>query len=244
MILEQPKGILENLADLIGVNRVKLSRGQNEISANPTILVIDEVDVFFEDNFFGNSYCPAMKLKDPTVSNFLQFVFSEVTRFGDKIEIKNLLDSADFKNLVKRYPSLGDLLENQVHGMVAGALSYKHDYFLIDKKIVYKDNDAISPNISYGYKTVFANIYEHHRNNVSFDNLEQALQITLMIAEFSYAKLPKYFQTILGVTGTLEVLPQYKKRQLEGRYKISDQFAIPSAFGLNNRRVDSYTIVP
>jgi len=99
--------------------------------------------------------------------------------------------------------------------MVAGALAYKHDYFIIDKKIVYKDNDTISPNISYGYKTVFANIYEHSRNNVSFDNLDQALQITLMIAEFSYAKLPNYFQTILGVTGTLEVLPQYKKRQLE-----------------------------
>jgi hypothetical protein len=43
--------------------------------------------------------------------------------------------------------------------MVSGALSYKHDYFLIDKKIVYKDNDTIASNISYGYKTVFANIY-------------------------------------------------------------------------------------
>lgn len=87
MILEKPKGILDNLADWVGVNRVKLSRGQNEISANPTILVIDEVDVFFEDNFFGNSYCPAMKLRDPTVSNFLQFVFSEVSKYGDKIEV-------------------------------------------------------------------------------------------------------------------------------------------------------------
>ena len=52
-----------------------------------------------------------------------------------------------------------DLLINQVHGMVSGALSYKHDYFLIDKKIVYKDNDTIATNISYGYKTVFANIF-------------------------------------------------------------------------------------
>ena len=203
MILEKPKGVFDKLADLVGVNRVKLNRGPNEISTNPTILVIDEVDVFFEDNFFGNSYCPAMKLRDPTASNFLQYVFSEVSKHGDKIEIKTLLKSTDFKNLVNQYPSLEELLENQVHGMVAGALAYKHDYFLIDKKLVYKDNDTISPNISYGYKTVFANIYEHSRNNVSYDNLTEALQITLMIAEFSYAKLPNYFQTILGVTGTL-----------------------------------------
>ncbi len=74
--------------------------------------------------------------------------------------------------------------------MVAGALSYKHGYFLIDKKLVYKDNDTISPNISYGYKTVFANIFEHSRGNVSRCNLEEALVISLMVAQFSYAMLP------------------------------------------------------
>jgi len=43
--------------------------------------------------------------------------------------------------------------------MVAAALNYKHQYFIIDDKIVYKDNDTISPKISYGFRTVFANIY-------------------------------------------------------------------------------------
>lgn len=71
MILEEPKGFFDKTADFFGVNRVKLSRRQNEISANPTILVIDEVDVFFEDSYFGNSYCPAIKLRGPEVSNFL-----------------------------------------------------------------------------------------------------------------------------------------------------------------------------
>jgi hypothetical protein len=61
--------------------------------------------------------------------------------------------------LAGKYPNIEKLLENQVQGMISGALSYKHDYFLINKKIVYKDNDTISPNINYGYKTVFANIY-------------------------------------------------------------------------------------
>ena len=48
---------------------------------------------------------------------------------------------------------------NQVIGMVASALDYNHSYFLVDKAIVYKDNDTICPNLNYGYKTVFANIY-------------------------------------------------------------------------------------
>lgn len=54
--------------------------------------------------------------------------------------------------------------------------------------------------------------------------------------------LPAYFKNILGVTGTLEVLPKYKKEQLVTRYKITDQFAIPSAFGINKRRIEEYTI--
>jgi preprotein translocase subunit SecA len=56
--------------------------------------------------------------------------------------------------------------------------------------------------------------------------------------------LPGYFDSILGVTGTLEVLPQYKKKQLKGKYGIEDQYAIPSAFGTNKRRTDNYYIVP
>lgn len=65
-----------------------------------------------------------------------------------------------------------------------------------------------------------------------------------MVAELSYAMLPNYFQNILGVTGTLEVLPEYKKKLLKERYRIEDQYAIPSAFGVENRRTDNYHIVP
>lgn len=128
--------------------------------------------------------------------------------------------------------------------MVAGALNYKHDYFIIDKRIAYKDNDSISYKINYGYKTVFAYLYEYQHKKVTKVYLDEALQITLMIAEFSYAALPNYFCNILGVTGTLEVLPHYKKKQLSERYQINDQYAIPSAFGLNGKRISNYYLTP
>ncbi len=87
--------------------------------------------------------------------------------------------------------------------MVAGALNYKHDYLIINQRIAYKDCDSISSKINYGYKTVFAYLHEHQQNRVTRPHLEQALQISLMVAEFSYAILPQYFNNILGVTGTL-----------------------------------------
>ena len=53
---------------------------------NPTILVIDEVDVFFEDSFFGNSYCPGISLRSPAVSNFLEVVWREAQSKGKDID--------------------------------------------------------------------------------------------------------------------------------------------------------------
>ena len=96
-------------------------------------------------------------------------------------------------------------MENQVHGIIASALSYEHKYYIVDGKLVYKDGDTISTKINYGYKTVFANIFEFNQPNprISPLNYKDSLKITLAAAEFSYAELPKYFMNILGVTGTL-----------------------------------------
>jgi len=34
-------------------------------------MIIDEVDVFFDDNFFGNTYSPGITLSGPTIKNML-----------------------------------------------------------------------------------------------------------------------------------------------------------------------------
>jgi len=72
--------------------------------------------------------------------------------------------------LIAEYKNLEYLLENQLHGMVASAFNYQHFYFIIDEKIVYKDNDTVSPNLSFGYKTVYVNIVEYRKGNISIEN--------------------------------------------------------------------------
>jgi hypothetical protein len=138
-------------------------------------------------------------------------VWNKVQKYGINSDPSKMAKSKEFQNLITKYPTLEKLLKNQLHGMVVGALNYKHDYIILDKKIGYKDNDSISFKINYGFKTVFANMFEYSRGNISKVNLDESLTINLMIAEFAYAKLPIFFVNILGVTGTLEVLPQYKK---------------------------------
>jgi hypothetical protein len=105
--------------------------------------------------------------------------------------------------VVEKYPTLKKMLTNQVNGMITGALNYVHNYFIKDKCIFYKDGDSISSKINFGYKTVFAYLHEYENNKVDKVYLDEALQISLMVAEFSYASLPNFFKYILGVTGTL-----------------------------------------
>jgi preprotein translocase subunit SecA len=133
-------------------------------------------------------------------------------------------------------------LKNQLHAIVQGAYSYKHDYFIIekDRKLVYKENDSINYKLSYGYKTVFANLYEFGRGKISQSNLNEALCIQLTVAQFSYAILPTMFEHIIGVTGTLKAMPLVKKRVLRDDYKVKDNYLIPSSFGLNDKKDYKY----
>ena len=41
----------------------------------PRILLIDEVDVFFSKDFYGNVYLPQASLTDPTIEKLIKFIW-------------------------------------------------------------------------------------------------------------------------------------------------------------------------
>ena len=98
--------------------------------------------------------------------------------------------------------------------MLQAVYSYQHAYIIHEQSIKYRDNDTITDKISYGYKTVFANCYEYERKAISQLSYNSALKITLNIAPFSYSELPTFFQAILGVSGTVDSMSDYKKQML------------------------------
>jgi hypothetical protein len=153
----------------------------SEISNSPTILLIDEADVFFDSDFYGQCYRPSIKLKGPEISNLLNCVWQLSRKDPDRKTdiVSQVKNSEEFKAIINRHKNLKSILENQLNAIAVGAYNYKHDYFIIEKrqKLVYKENDSINERMSYGYKTVFANIYEYERKNVSLTNLEEALCI-------------------------------------------------------------------
>ena len=60
--------------------------------------------------------------------------------------------------------------------MIIGAKNYKHNYLVHDNKIMYQDQDGISDKISYGFKTIFASMYEYYvKRQISESSMEKAL---------------------------------------------------------------------
>lgn len=93
MVHSEPKGFLNKLADLfIGTSFVN----NNKMKKHPTILLIDEADVFFNKEFYGQCYRPSITLRSESISKLLQYVWVQTRnnpqRVGDRV-LENIENS-------------------------------------------------------------------------------------------------------------------------------------------------------
>ena len=109
-----------------------------------------------------------------------------------------------------------------------------HSYVVKDDKIGYKEQDNIVFDTSFGYKTLFAYFLENEKGTISKDSLNKNINILIRLGSFSYAEVPLKFNSILGVTGTLETLSSPEKEIIENVYNIRLNTFIPSCYGRNN----------
>ena len=61
MIMNSPKNLFNKIEKFFFGKT--FNKKEQSISNNPTILLIDEVDVFFDSDFYGQCYRPSIKIK-------------------------------------------------------------------------------------------------------------------------------------------------------------------------------------
>lgn len=61
--------------------------------------------------------------------------------------------------------------------------------------------------------------------------------MSLIIGQFSYAELPKYFDYIMGVSGTVEAMSEFRKTIMREDYKIKEIYTLPSIYGDSHREI-------
>ena len=121
------------------------------------ILLVDEVDVFFGEDFYGKTFNPIVYLNLPEVEAILKAVWNERNARGQLFGV--VRQSSSFDALICTLPEWTDILEKEVQAMcedVQCFLDPKPHYDKVGDRLGYKVMDGIDYSVSYGYRTAFA----------------------------------------------------------------------------------------
>ncbi|KAL4441129.1 hypothetical protein ABPG74_002079 [Tetrahymena malaccensis] len=215
-----------------------ITQGFPEISENrqkdkeikPKILLIDEVDVFFSLDFHGKLYNPIARLQDQCISDLAVFIWN---KRNNHLTLQNVKDTDIYQQCISKFKNLYCIIDEAIKDMISDSKNFQHSYIVQNHQIGYQEQDGISFNITYGYKTLFAYFYEKEKGRVSDIKLKENTFISIKCGNFSYSEIPFRFNCIAGVTGTLETLSKTEKNIVKDKYKITMDTYIPSVFGKN-----------
>ncbi|CAF0898623.1 unnamed protein product [Adineta steineri] len=197
------------------------------------ILLIDEVDIFFSREFYGNLYTPVASLRDPTITALVYLIWSQR---NSNMNFGQVEKTTEYKACVDRYPNWKKLVDEAVKDMLFDVRNFQsHDYTVKNGQIAYIEQDNVVYNVSYGYKTLFAYLHEHEKSNeINKATVEKNISIEIKCGSFSYAEIPLEFSYMMGVTGTLKTLSEPEKKVIRNVYKIKRDTYMPSVFGAND----------
>eukprot|EP00980_Cylindrotheca_fusiformis_P025927 scaffold14918_cov77-Cylindrotheca_fusiformis.AAC.1 len=198
------------------------------------ILLVDEVDVFFGAEFYGQTYNQVAQLREPEVAEILKTVWGASKAVGRRQQMSDLKKLPAYQQLLQKILGFEFLLENEIALMLSQVRRVDDEQYYLDpieQRIGYKVMDTVSYEVTYGYRTVFAYLREYDRGNVNDDTLKRVLTMPVSCGQFSYANIrPK---RILGVSGTLDVMSRYEKNVLT-KYGVNTYLFVPSVYGKSN----------
>jgi hypothetical protein len=104
------------------------------------ILLIDEADVFLDENYIGESFFPGINLESPSLRSLFDLIWS-LKGDPDQLEPKKITESKQFTNLCNElgHETFKKIVMNQVHAMIRALENYSKDvYSVVHGKIFYK----------------------------------------------------------------------------------------------------------
>ena len=193
-----------------------------------SVLLIDEVDVFFGENFLGETYNPQLLLNKKEYQELTEYVLSQPIRNLSDVKNTELYQQAKLifpKNLTYQ-------LDTEIMKMINQKKDFEtHKYELTSEgKIAYKEFGELSSKKTFGYKTQLAYIKEWKLGNVTETIKNENTGIIVFAGKYSYAEILKNFELMMGVTGTLKTLSKSQTKILDS-YNIKKRTYTPSLFG-------------
>jgi hypothetical protein len=214
----------------------RVSRSKGGSSGNKKVILIDEVDVFFSKEFYGQSYCPITKIRHETVTQLLQYIWDNRTD-RSKISLDMMKASAVYQACLQHFRSWEPLLEECLKGMLVDVASFDEHTYEVEvdesdglRKIGYPDQHGLSFSMFHRYKTVFAYMHESKSGDIPVDQAEEHIALIVHTGFFSYSEIPKRYRFMMGLTGTLSTLSDVEMEVLRTEYGIHKFTYMPSMF--------------
>ena len=233
-----------------GVSSIMSSKsGTNSFAASndiiPRVLLIDEVDVFFNKDFYANIYKPYAKLSSNEITAFVKELW-KVHRGGVKgaLAVVKIKKWPLYAACVKKYGGWEFFIEETLKMLLGDLKIFNgpgHTYHVDCERsrIGYKDHDGYVYNINHGYQTMFAYFKEYDSKTITSSGLNMNIYFLVDCGDFSYAAVPKLYASILGASGTLKELSGGERDVLRNVYDVKRATYLPSVYGSNKMKFDA-----
>ena len=217
---------------------------QAQTTKRPKILLLDEVDVFFSDSFYGRLFRPSEEIHGDESFGLVKYVWdnrgSLTTSDSDLAKLMGLKETAQ---LVRKYPGLSNgLLRHEFTSMIRAAAKFTKGeeprllpdelrYVTDGGRIIYLDDVSGVRNsaIDYGYTTCFTYLLEVEKRILQLANVKEHVKMRLVCGGLLYSMIPTFYAFCLGMTGTLDCLTPSQKDLLK-EYRFDRCTYLPSTF--------------
>jgi SecA DEAD-like domain len=201
----------------------------------PTVLLVDEVDVFFGDDVFGSQFCPVCCFEAEALVNLFKTIWAKSAGGGAP---QCITTDPDVEQCLRELPPAVHSQFNRSIRHMQHDASYirngsSRQYYVVGDKIGYKYFDGLTTSFFYGFETHFLYVKEWENGILSQESMESKLSLNCCVATTSYAEFPFAYDVILGITGTLSSLRPDERNVLEDMYGIRAYSYMPSVFGRN-----------
>ena len=227
--------ISENLKDMASINNEK----KNNSSQRAKVLIVDEVDVFLSDQFYGGTYQPSCWIKSDVIVSLFDEIWKNSRNRTTPLRTRLVTKMSSYKECLAKYSNYVYIFEEAIKDMLTTLKSYDRiTYSLKDDKIAYVDGENITSSVTFGYNTVWHYYLENEKGNITRESLVNNIGIMVNCGLFSYAEMPFNFAFISGVSGTLSSLANKEKTILKDTYNIHTNTYIGSIFGQSKLSFD------
>ncbi|XP_065095223.1 uncharacterized protein LOC135717194 [Ochlerotatus camptorhynchus] len=260
---------LRNLVrDLLFKEKVILPHQLVTADSSKNILLIDEVDVFFTKEFYGNTYNPVCAPLIPGLDLVQEQIWKYVVAGWTDVEsrIQQYIQTGEFKGQGGKFLEFLDrpnnynlfkndgtqithtnktLFDEHVGMMVTDAINVNNGLYCTKFKlnsageITYYHRGIYASHPFFGYENVF-NYFRLKKTNfvTEVNGTENYGYLNICCGSLSYAMLPKNYPLIVGVSGTLTSLNLYEKDTIERLYNIKQISVMPTFFDCSNLQFD------